>query len=331
MDELMNAALEREQETKKRERSPPKRRIEQGDSSSKKFKSNETYPSQIKPPLDVEIANNKIIHVANVFQNCEVEIDNEKFLIDLIPMPLGKIDVVIGMDWLSKYDAIISCQNKLIRIRTTSGGETFIYGERKKTSLAICTYARAKRHLAHGYQAYLAHIIDTQKSTSCLDNIPVVQEFLDVFPEELPGIPPARQIREVQFLGHVINNEGIKVDPAKINAIMNWEQPKTPTEIRSFLGLAGYYRRFIQHFSKIASSLTKLTRKNAKFEWGKYQEIAFQILKQELSRAPVLVLPEGNVDMEVYCDASSNGLGCVLMQRGRVIAYASKQLKKHKE
>nr|GEW79065.1 hypothetical protein [Tanacetum cinerariifolium] len=90
---------------------------------------------------------------------------------------------------------------------------------------------------------------------------------------------------------------------AKIYAIMNWEQPKTPTEIRSFLGLAGYYRRFIQDFAKFASSLTKITPKNAKFKWGEDQEIAFQLLKQKLSQAPILVLPEGNDDMEVYCDA----------------------------
>ncbi|GJV54571.1 retrovirus-related pol polyprotein from transposon TNT 1-94 [Tanacetum coccineum] len=123
-----------------------------------------------------------------------VEIDNEKFLIDLIHMPMGEIDVVISMDWLSKYDAIISCQNKLIRIRTPSGGETFIYDERKKTSLAFYTYARAKRHLKHGCQAYLAHIINIQKSTPCLDNILVGREFHDVFPEELLGIPPERQV-----------------------------------------------------------------------------------------------------------------------------------------
>ncbi|GKC36218.1 reverse transcriptase domain-containing protein [Tanacetum coccineum] len=122
------------------------------------------------------------------------KINNEKFLIDLIPMPMGEIDVFIGMDWLSKYDAIISCQNKLIRIRTLSRRETFIYGERKKTSLAICTYARAKRHLVRGCQAYLVDIIDTQKSTPCLDNIPVVWEFHDVSPEELLGIPPKRQV-----------------------------------------------------------------------------------------------------------------------------------------
>ncbi|GKA45316.1 putative nucleotidyltransferase, ribonuclease H [Tanacetum coccineum] len=162
---------------------------------SELFSQNFIVPvSQLKPPLDVEIANSKIIDVANVFQNSEVEINNEKFSIDLIPMPMGEIDIVIGMDWLSKYDAIISYQNKLIRIRTPNEGETFIYGERKKTSLAICTYARAKRYLARDSQAYLAHIINAQKSTPCLDNILVVREFPDVFPEELPSIPPERQV-----------------------------------------------------------------------------------------------------------------------------------------
>ncbi|GKD99893.1 putative reverse transcriptase domain-containing protein, partial [Tanacetum coccineum] len=120
---------------------------------------------------------------------------------------------------------------------------------------------------------------------------------------------------------------------AKFSKCEFWlrEQPKNPIEIRSFLGLAGYYYRFIQDFAKIASSLTKFTKKNAKFEWGEDQEIAFQILKQRLNQALVLVLPEGNDDMEVYCDASLNGLGCVLMQRGRVIAYACRKLKKHQE
>ena len=492
--------------------------------------------SQLKPPLDVEVANNKVIRVVDVFQNCEIEIDNEKYPIDLIPIPMGELDVVIGMDWLGTNEAIILCHHKLVRLRTPSGGETVIYGEHKKANLAICTYARTKKYLARGCQAYLAHVVDIQKPVPDLNKIPVVQEFPDVFPEELPGLPPDRQVefridlipgstpiaktpyrlapsemqelmkqlqelldkgfirpssspwgapvlfvkkkdgsmrmcidyrelnkvtiknryplpriddlfdqlqgasffskidlrsgyhqlkvqeedipktafrtryghyeftvmpfgltnapaafmdlmnrvcrpmldqsvivfiddilvysksasdhethlrqvlsmlrreklyakfskcefwlREVQFLGHVVNGEGIKVDPAKISAIMNWERPKTPTEIRSFLGLAGYYRRFIQDFAKIASSLTELTRKNVKFEWDEDQELAFQTLKQKLSQAPVLVLPEGNDDLEVYCDASANGLGCVLMQRGRVIAYASRQLKKHEE
>ncbi|GKA02376.1 reverse transcriptase domain-containing protein, partial [Tanacetum coccineum] len=114
-----------------------------------------------------------------------IKIDNKKVSIELISMPMGEINVVIGMDWLSKYDAIISCQNKLIRIRTLSRGEMFIYSEHKKTFLAICTYAIAKKHLAHGCQAYLGHIVNSQKSTLDIDSILVVWEFPDVFPEEL--------------------------------------------------------------------------------------------------------------------------------------------------
>ncbi|GJT38015.1 putative reverse transcriptase domain-containing protein [Tanacetum coccineum] len=138
-------------------------------------------------------------------------------------------------------------------------------------------------------------------------------------------------IPKVQFLGHVIDSEGIHVDPAKIESIKDWTSPKSPTEIRQFLGLAGYYRRFIEGFSKIAKPMTKLTHKKAKFEWGDKQEAAFQLLKQKLCSAPILALPEGSEDFIAYCDASKKGLGAVLMQREKVISYASRQLKIHEK
>ncbi|GJU99087.1 reverse transcriptase domain-containing protein [Tanacetum coccineum] len=136
-------------------------------------------------------------------------------------------------------------------------------------------------------------------------------------------------LREVQFLRHVINGNGIHVDPGKIEAVKNWKAPRTPTEVRSFLGLAGYYRRFIENFSKIAKSLTILTQKSKNFNWGEEKEYAFQTLKDKLCNAPVLALPDRSEDFVVYCDAFGIGLGCVLMQRGKVIAYASRQLKIH--
>ena len=138
-------------------------------------------------------------------------------------------------------------------------------------------------------------------------------------------------MREVQFLGHIINSEGIHVDPAKIQAIRNWEAPRTPTEVRQFLGLAGYYRRFIEGFSKIATPLTQLTHKDKKYQWGEKQEEAFNLLKQKLCSAPILSLPNGTDGFTVYCDASIHGLGCVLMQGEKVIAYASRQLKIHEK
>ncbi|GJU91085.1 reverse transcriptase domain-containing protein [Tanacetum coccineum] len=139
------------------------------------------------------------------------------------------------------------------------------------------------------------------------------------------------QLQEVHFLGHVVNQSGIHVDPSKIEAVKNWSAPTTPSEVRSFLGLAGYYRRFIMNFSKISKPLTLLTQKNQKYEWGEEQEAAFQTLKNNLCDAPILSLPDGVEDFVVSCDASNQGLGCVLMQRDKVIAYASRQLKIHEK
>ncbi|GJV07966.1 putative reverse transcriptase domain-containing protein [Tanacetum coccineum] len=122
-------------------------------------------------------------------------------------------------------------------------------------------------------------------------------------------------LSKVQFLGHVIDSEGIYVDPAKIDSIKDWASPKTPTEIRQFLGLAGYYQRFSEGFLKIAKPMTKLTQKNVKFDWSEKVKAAFQLLKQKLCSALILALPKGSENFVVYCDASRKGLGAVLMQR----------------
>ncbi|XP_021974975.1 uncharacterized mitochondrial protein AtMg00860-like [Helianthus annuus] len=111
-------------------------------------------------------------------------------------------------------------------------------------------------------------------------------------------------VSEVQFLGHIISADGVLVDPSKVEAVSKWNTPRNPSEIRRLLGLAGYYRRFIQDFSKIALPLTKLTRKEEKFVWGVEQEKAFQTLKEKLTHALVLTLSEGVDDMVVYSDAS---------------------------
>ncbi|WVZ62205.1 LOW QUALITY PROTEIN: hypothetical protein U9M48_011975 [Paspalum notatum var. saurae] len=134
-------------------------------------------------------------------------------------------------------------------------------------------------------------------------------------------------IDEVPFLGHVISKGGVAVDPRKVQDVLNWKVPTIATEIRSFLGLAGYYRRFIEGFSKIAKPMTTLLGKNVKFEWTKGCQAAFEELKKRLTTAPVLTFPDLHKTFSVYCDASRLGLGCVLMQEGKVIAYASRQLK----
>jgi hypothetical protein len=138
-------------------------------------------------------------------------------------------------------------------------------------------------------------------------------------------------MEKVAFLGHVLSAEGIAVDPSKVESVTKWEQPLNVTDIRSFLRLAGYYQRFIENFSKIAKPMTELLKNNTKFEWSEACEKSFQELKTRLTTAPVLTLPDIKKDFMVYCDASKQGLGCVLMQEGKVVAYASRQLKKHEE
>jgi hypothetical protein len=138
-------------------------------------------------------------------------------------------------------------------------------------------------------------------------------------------------LKEINFLGHTISQAGIAVDPDKVQEVMNWKPPMTVCQIRSFLGLAGYYRRFIPDFSRIAKPITELLKKEAKFVWGQKCEDAFHTLRQHLTTAPVLAQPNSSKPFDVYCDASGTRLGCVLMQDNRVIAYASRALRPHEQ
>jgi hypothetical protein len=138
-------------------------------------------------------------------------------------------------------------------------------------------------------------------------------------------------LTEVAFLGHVISAGGVSVDPGKVMGVLNWMPPTTASEIRSLLGLAGYYHWSIKDFSKIAKPMTKLLEKNKAFEWTTKCQASFEELRKHLTSASVLVLPDLTKKFDIYYDASRQGLGCVLMQEGQVVCYASRQLKKHEE
>ena len=169
-------------------------------------------------------------------------------------------------------------------------------------------------------------------------------------------------LTEVSFLGHIVSKEGIRVDPKKIEVVVEWKPPRNVTEVRSFLGLAGYYRRFVKGFSMIAASMTRnvtevrsflglagyyrrfvkgfsmiaasmtrLFQKNVKYEWSEKCQRSFEEIKAFLTEAPMLTQPTCGKEYVIYSDASLNGLGCVLMQEAKVVAYASRQLKPHEK
>ncbi|GJU14924.1 putative reverse transcriptase domain-containing protein [Tanacetum coccineum] len=437
-------------------------------------------PTTLESHYDVELADGKIIGVNTIIRSCTLNFMNQPFNIDLIPVPLGSFDVIIGMDWLTMYHGVIICDEKIVRV--PFGREMLIFqgngnNQREESRLNIISCTKAQEYLSKGCDVFLAHITTKEAKDNSegkrLEDVPIVRDFPEVFPKDLPGIPPARQVEfqidlvpgaapvarapyrlapsemkemakelqelfdkgfirpnsspwgasvlfvkkkdrsfrmcidyqelnkltvknryplprindlfdqlqgssiyskidlgsdyhqlrvreedipkiafmtrfghyefqvmpfgltnapavfmdlmnqvckpyldkfmivfiddiliysknkeeheehlklilellkkkdlyakfskcefwipKVQFLGHVIDSKGIHVDPAKIESIKDWASPKSPTEIRQFLGLAGYYRRFIEGFSKIVKSMTKLTQKNVKFKWG---------------------------------------------------------------
>ncbi|GJS14773.1 putative reverse transcriptase domain-containing protein [Tanacetum coccineum] len=368
-------------------------------------------PTTLDDSYDVDLADSRITGVNTIIRGCTLNLLNHPFNINLMPIELGNFDVIIGMDWLSLYHAVIVCDEKIVH---------------------------TQKYLLKGCRIFLAQITEKKAEDKSeekrLEDVPIVQDFPEVFPEDLPGDPPTRQVEfqidlipgaapvarapyrlasfemkelsdqliddlfdQLQGLsvyskidlrsgyhqlrvreedipktafktcyGHyefqvmpsgltnalavfmdLINQvckpyldkfviffiddiliysknqqeheehlklilellkkeefQGIYVDPAKIESIKDWASPKTPMEIRQFLGLVGYYQRFIEGFSMIAKLMTKLTQKGVKFDWGDKEEGAFQLLKQKLCSAPILALPEGTKNFIVYCNAS---------------------------
>ncbi|KAL2230223.1 UNVERIFIED_CONTAM: Transposon Tf2-12 polyprotein [Sesamum indicum] len=472
--------------------------------------------------------------VNSVRKGSLVRIGDVNLPVDLIVLDLKEFDVILGMDWLAQHKAIVDCYKKEVMIECSGESKVILVGDRQVVPVCVISAMEARRLMFEGCEAYLAHVVDTEKVNPTLEEIPVVRDFPEVFPDDLPGLPPHREVdfaietlpgvapisiapyrmapvelhelkkqieellgkgfirpstspwgapvlfvkkkdgsmrlcvdyrqlnrvtvknkyplpriddlldqlkgatifskidlrsgywqlriaendipktafrtryghyeflvmpfgltnapaafmalmnrtfqeyldhfvivfiddilvyskdrdeheqhlrivlqilkekelyaklskcefwvNQVIFLGHVVSGDGVMPDPSKVKAIMEWRVPKNATEVRSFLGLAGYYRRFVEGFSIIAGPLTKLLRKGVEFEWTEKCQQSFDELKKRLTSNPILVLPSGSGGYIVYTDASKRGLGCVLMQNGKVIAYASRQLKNH--
>ncbi|GJS65290.1 putative reverse transcriptase domain-containing protein [Tanacetum coccineum] len=152
-------------------------------------------PNKLSFPLEVEIVDSKVILMNNVYNDVKIEIDDSIFKIDLIPIVLGVFDIVISMDWLDKYNANILCSQKLVQLVNPQGREIIIYGDKRKGDFKLCSVMKARKYLSHGCYAFIAHVIDTSIEKKNAKDVPVINEFLDVFPEELSGIPAERQAK----------------------------------------------------------------------------------------------------------------------------------------
>nr|GEV06586.1 hypothetical protein [Tanacetum cinerariifolium] len=247
---------------------------------------------------EIEIASGQVVKIDKVIKGYTLEIEGHVFDIGLIPFRHGSFDVIIGMDWLSNHKAEIIYNEKVVRIPLLDGKVLRVLGDRLKEKVKLLISAKASDK-KQGEIVMVRYFPKTHEEH--VENLRLVLKLLKKEKLYAKFSKCEFWLREVQFLGHVI------------------------------IGLARYYRRFIENFSKIAKSLTILSQKCKTFNWGEEQENAFQTLTDKLCNAPVLALPDGLEDFMVDCDALGLGLGCVLMQRDKVIAYTSWQLKIHEK
>ncbi|GJV58983.1 putative reverse transcriptase domain-containing protein [Tanacetum coccineum] len=282
-------------------------------------------PITIDTFYDIEMANGNLVSTNTIIQGAILTLLNQPFKIDFMPIKLGYYQLRVRDEDIPK--TAFRTRYKHYEFQVTPFGLTNVPVVFMDIMNCVC-----KPYLDKFVIVFIDDIvIYFRNKEEHANHLRIIFELLKKEKLYAKFSKCDFWIHIVQFLGYLIDSQGLHVDPAKIEAVKNWASPTTPTEICQFLGLASYYRRFIEGFSKIAKSLTELTQKNKKYIWGEYQESAFQLLKQKLWEAPILALPEGNDDFVVYCDASHQGLGAVLMQREKVIAYASRQLKPHEE
>ncbi|GJW55515.1 putative reverse transcriptase domain-containing protein, partial [Tanacetum coccineum] len=349
-------------------------------------------PTTLDHYYNVELADRKIIGINTIIWGCTLNFLDHPFNIDLMPVELVSFNVIVGMDWLAKYHAVIDCAKKIVHIPWVN--ETLIVhgdgsNQGNETRLNIISRTKIQKYMLKGHHVFLAHVTTKETKDKSgekrLKDVPIVQEFPEVFPKDLPGLPPTRQVEfqidlipgdapvarapyrlapsEMKELSEQLLAIGLssltssgrrysedrfqellwslrvckpyldKFVIVFIDDILIYSKNKEEHEehLRLILELLKKEELFIEGFYKIAKAMTKLTKKKVAFEWGDKQEAAFQTLKNKLCSAPILALPQGAENFIIYWDASHKGLGTVLIQNEKVIAYASRQLKNHEK
>ncbi|GJW22253.1 putative reverse transcriptase domain-containing protein [Tanacetum coccineum] len=305
-------------------------------------------PTLLENCYDVELADGKLVGIDTIIRGCTLNFLDHPFNIDLMPVELGSFDVIIGMDWLRRCHAVIVCDEKLVQVPYGNETLTFYGNENSNGRESRLTVISLFPEDLPGLP--LARLVEFQ-----IDLIPgaapVARAPYRLAPSEMKEL--SEQLQELSDKGFIRPSSSpwgapvlfvkkkdgsfrMCIDYRELNKLTvknRYPLPRIDDLFDQLQGssLAGYYRRFIEGFSKIAKSMTKLTQKGIKFDWGEKEEKAFQLIKQKLCSAPILAFPEGSKDFVVYCDASHKGLGAVLMQREKVIAYASRQLKVHEK
>ncbi|XP_027364408.1 uncharacterized protein LOC113871518 [Abrus precatorius] len=269
--------------------------------------------------LIVSTPSSNSIIIARACLNCLIVVEGKYIFVNLFCLPLTNLEVILGLDWLSANRVLLDCHNKTIgfanSIKLPHENSRFLSTNQVNASLK------------GGAQMCMV-LLSLKGEEFTIKELPIIFDFPEVFLEDIPRLPPER---EVKFTINLTLGTGpISIAPYWISPLELAELKKQLKELleKQFVR-PSYYWRFIEGFSKLALPLTTLTRKEQPLVWTSKCKDNFQELKNRLTSAPVLILPNFYKNFEVYCDASRQGLGCVLMQNKNVVAYASRQLKPH--
>ncbi|GJR90414.1 putative reverse transcriptase domain-containing protein, partial [Tanacetum coccineum] len=323
-------------------------------------------PTTLENHYDVELADGKIIGVNTIIQDCTLNFMNHPFNIDLMPVPLGSFDVIIGMDWLTKYHGVIICDEKIVRV--PFGREMLIFqgnrnNKRGESRLNIISCSKAQEYLSKGCDVFLAHITMKEAKDELegkrLEDVPIVRDFHKVFPKDLSGISPARQVEfQIDLVPGVapVARAPYRLAPSEMKELaeqlqelsdkgfirpssLPWGAPilfvkkkdgSFRSSVYSKINLRLGYHQLRVREEDIPKTVFRTRYGHYEFQ-GEKEEAAFQLIKQKLCSVPILALPKGSANFIVYCDTSHKGLGDMLMQNYKVIAYASRQLKIHEK
>ncbi|GKV24884.1 hypothetical protein SLEP1_g34427 [Rubroshorea leprosula] len=309
-------------------------------------------PETLDCVLVVNTPSKEVLVSKTIYRSCRVMVEDRVLFADLILLGIVEFDVILGMDWLSTHYAMVDCYEKVVTFSAPNQPVIRFEGEKVGSFPLLVSCMQADKMLQHECYGYLAYVFESKDKPVSVEGIWVVEDFPDVFPKELPGLPPNREIEFTIDLvpgTAPISQQPYRMAPAELIELKSscksfltrgsLDSVPLPGVLRS-----GYYQlkvkpedvmktafrsRYGHYEFLISGPLTQLTRKNQKFEWTDKCEQSFQELKNRLVTAPILAIPDNGGNFVVYTDASHKGLGCVLMQHGRVIAYGSRQLKTH--